>query len=203
MQGEPILKGSKVEAARGMKPWQARLDFDSGTLWPLTHVVTCHLSEMQGRYLDQEEERRLIETEDPLIYRADEISAPEEEGQLHTSVTVLYPGKVGDEYFMSKGHYHVREECVKVYVGVCGVGYLLMQTTEGEFTHILVEPGTVAYCPPYWAQRTVNIGDEPFAYYKYWPAQSGHDYERVINEGGFLKRVVERDSHPAFIDALP
>jgi glucose-6-phosphate isomerase len=158
---------------------------------------------MQGRYLDQEAERELIEGEDPLIYRADEISAPEEEGQLHTSVTVLYPGKVGDEYFMSKGHYHVREECVKVYLAVRGTGYLLMQTKDGEFSQVLMEPGTVAYCPPYWAQRTVNVGEEPFVYYKYWPAYAGHDYERVIDEGGFLKRVVERDGRPVFVDASP
>lgn len=184
-----------------MQPWSAHLDLGSGALWPASHVVTCRLSDMAGRYLDEQAEKELIDAEDPLIYRADEIVAPEVPGQLHTSVTVLYPGKVGDEYFMSKGHYHVDDSCVKVYLCVRGRGYLLMQTSDQDVHEVLMTPGTIAYCPPRWAQRTVNIGDEPFAYYKYWPAHAGHDYGRVLDEGGFVKRVLHRDGSPAVVDS--
>lgn len=182
-------------------PWAATLDLRSGALWPASHVVTCRLSEMPGRYADHAAEKKLLTSSDPLIYRADEILAPETRGELHTSVTVVFPGKVGDEYFMSKGHYHVVPACVKVYLAITGSGYLLMQNEQGDTMEVAMTPGTVAYCAAGWAQRTVNVGNEPFAYFKYWPADAGHDYDRVLDEGGFLKRVVERDGRPHIISA--
>lgn len=204
MRSEPVpasdAEGMSGQARRSM-PWAATLDLRSGALWPPSHVVTCRLSDMAGRYADRAAEKELLASSDPLIYRADEIVAPETRGELHTSVTVLYPGKVGDEYFMSKGHYQVDTASVKVYLGVTGTGYLLMQNGEGDTMEVAMTPGTIAYCAAGWAQRTVNVGEEPFAYFKYWPADGGHDYDRVLREGGFLKRVVERDGRPRIIPA--
>lgn len=201
MLSKPISVDT-AEPGQMSRPWWANLDLVSGALWPASHVVTCRLSDMAGRYRDQAAEKLLMESEDPLIYRADEIIAPEKPGHLHTSVTVLYPGRVGDEYFMSKGHYHVHEECVKVYLCVRGRGYLLMQSADRETSEVFMTPGTIAYCPPGWAQRTVNVGAEPFAYFKYWPAYAGHDYDRVLDEGGFVKRVVARDDIPIVVNAV-
>lgn len=202
MRSEPVLVSGKDGESQSRRPWAATLDLTSGALWPASDVVTCRLSDMAGRYADDVAEKELLASTDPLIYRADEILAPEISGELHTSVTVLFPGKVGDEYFMSKGHYHVDPACVKVYLAVTGKGYLLMQNGQGETMEVMMTPGTVAYCAAGWAQRTVNVGDEPFAYFKYWPADAGHDYDRVLNEGGFLKRVVERDGQPQVIPAI-
>jgi glucose-6-phosphate isomerase len=201
MRSEPVLAAGENASAGSRLPWAATLDLRSGALWPPSHVVTCRLSDMAGRYADQAAEAALLRASDPLIYRADEIVAPEIYGELHTSVTVLYPGKVGDEYFMSKGHYQVDPECVKVYLGITGSGYLLMQNGAGDTMEVAMSPGTVAYCAAGWSQRTVNVGSEPFAYFKYWPANGGHDYDRVVAEGGFLKRVVERDGRPVIVDA--
>lgn len=201
MRSEPVLALGENASARARLPWAATLDLKSGALWPPSHVVTCRLSDMAGRYADQAAEAELLRNSDPLIYRADEIVAPEIYGELHTSVTVLYPGKVGDEYFMSKGHYQVDAECVKVYLGITGSGYLLMQNGAGDTMEVAMSPGTVAYCAAGWSQRTVNVGNEPFAYFKYWPANGGHDYDRVVAEGGFLKRVVERNGRPEIVNA--
>ncbi|MEO7372900.1 MAG: glucose-6-phosphate isomerase family protein [Terrimesophilobacter sp.] len=198
---KPPFDAQRLDGGPSPRPWSAHLDLSSGALWPPSHVVTCHLSEMAGRYADQAAEKQLLTSANPLIYRADEIPAPERSGELHTSVTVLYPGKVGDEYFMSKGHYHVREECVKVYLAVTGTGYLLMQTSQGDTMEVPMVPGTIVYCAAGWAQRTVNVGSDPFAYFKYWPGDSGHDYDRVIDEGGFFKRILDRDGTPTIVDA--
>jgi len=199
MRCEPVL-GLNVDVSSGPRiPWAATLDLKSGALWPPSHVVTCRLSGMAGRYADQAAEKELLASSDPLIYRADEIVAPETRGELHTSVTVVFPGKVGDEYFMSKGHYQVDAEAVKVYLAIAGSGYLLMQNGQGDTMDVPMTPGTIAYCAAGWAQRTVNVGNDPFAYFKYWPADGGHDYDRVVKEGGFLKRVVERDGRPRII----
>lgn len=201
MRSEPVLALGVDAISRAHLPWAATLDLKSGALWSASHVVTCRLSDMAGRYADQAAEAALLGSSDPLIYRADEIVAPETPGELHTSVTVLFPGKVGDEYFMSKGHYQVDASCAKVYLGITGSGYMLMQNGQGETMEVAMTPGTVVYCAAGWAQRTVNVGNDPFAYFKYWPAHGGHDYDRVVREGGFLKRVVERDGRPQVIDA--
>lgn len=201
MRSEPALPKERESDASPWRPWAARLDLRSGALWPPSHVVTCRLSDMAGRYADKAAEEKLLRTADPLIYRADEILAPEREGELHTSVTVVYPGKVGDEYFMSKGHYQVDQACTKVYLAVSGTGYMLMQNEKGETMEEAMTPGSIVYCSGGWAQRTVNVGNEPFAYFKYWPAYGGHDYERIFTEGGFRKRVVERDGRPVIVAA--
>ena len=201
MRSEPVLAlDGRVNSGPPL-PWAATLDLTSGALWPPSHVATCRLSDMAGRYADRGAEEALLSSSDPLVYRADEILAPETRGELHTSVTVVYPGKVGDEYFMSKGHYQVDAAAVKVYLAIAGRGYLLMQNGEGDTMEVPMAPGTIAYCAAGWAQRTVNVGNEPFAYFKYWAADGGHDYDRVLEEGGFLKRVVERDGRPLVIAA--
>jgi glucose-6-phosphate isomerase len=201
MRSEPALTPDAEMSTRARRPWAATLDLRSGALWPASHVVTCRLSDMSGRYANQNAEKELLRSSDPLIYRADEIVAPETRGELHTSVTVIFPGKVGDEYFMSKGHYQVDDAATKVYLAISGSGYLLMQNGQGDTMEVAMVPGTIAYCAAGWAQRTVNVGSDPFAYFKYWPADGGHDYDRVVNEGGFLKRVVERDGRPTIISA--
>ncbi|MGN6144015.1 MAG: glucose-6-phosphate isomerase family protein [Mesorhizobium sp.] len=201
MRSEPVLTSKGSMNSVLSVPWAATLDLRSGALWPPSHVVTCRLSDMAGRYADRAAEQELLNQSDPLIYRADEILAPETRGELHTSVTVVFPGKVGDEYFMSKGHYQVDVAAVKVYLAVSGTGYMLMQNAKGDAMEVPMAPGTIVYCAAGWAQRTVNVGNDPFAYFKYWPADGGHDYERVVREGGFLKRVVERNGRPQVIDA--
>jgi glucose-6-phosphate isomerase len=201
MRSEPALTLEANATPRPRRPWAAQLDLSSGALWPPSDVVTCRLSDMAGRYANRQAEKELLRSSDPLIYRADEILAPETAGELHTSVTVVFPGKVGDEYFMSKGHYQVDQTATKVYLGVAGTGYMLMQNARGETMEVAMSPGSVVYCAAGWAQRTVNVGNEPFAYYKYWPASGGHDYERILEEGGFRKRVVERDGRPRIISA--
>lgn len=144
MRSEPVLASKDSTSPVLSVPWAATLDLRSGALWPPSHVVTCRLSDMAGRYADRAAEQELLNQSDPLIYRADEILAPETRGELHTSVTVVFPGKVGDEYFMSKGHYQVDDAAVKVYLAVAGTGYMLMQNADGDTMEVPMAPGTIA-----------------------------------------------------------
>jgi len=184
--------------ARLMQPWSAHINLEDGLLWQPRRIITRHLGDMQGLYKDAAAAQAGLAA-NPLIYRVDEIEVPHEVGHLLYSITVIYPGKVGDEYYMTKGHYHERGECAEIYLGLRGRGYLLMQNRDGQCAHLEMRRGTVAYVPPYWAHRTVNVGDEPFVFYAVYPAQAGHDY-RSIEETGFRVRVVERDGQPVVID---
>ena len=52
---------------------------------------------------------------------------PEKEGTpggLYFGITYLYPGKVGNEYMMTKGHYHANVDRAEFYWGLEGEGML-------------------------------------------------------------------------------
>jgi len=100
---------------------------------------------------------------------------------------------------MTKGHFHSREGTAEIYFGLRGRGYLLTQTHDGQVSVIEIVPGTVAYIPPFWTNRTINIGDEKFVFFGVYPGDAGHNYGS-IEEGGFAKLVVEKNGKPAVVD---
>ncbi|NLX11591.1 MAG: glucose-6-phosphate isomerase [Chloroflexi bacterium] len=183
-----------------MQPFSTYLDLESGVITPVDHVIRRHLSDMCHMYADESAAQRILETEgDRLIYEVYPVDLPEEEGQVLHSTTVLHPGRVGSEYHMTKGHFHVKRDRAEIYVGLAGEGCLLMQTGDGRVSSVKMARGIIAYVPPYWAHRTVNTGDVPFAFLAAWPGDSGHDYG-TIETRGFAKILVERGGVPVFVD---
>jgi glucose-6-phosphate isomerase len=155
---------------------------------------------MQGMYADTEAtDKILAEEEDRLIYEVYPVDLPEEEGQVLHSTTVIYPGRIGDEYHMTKGHFHVKRNRAEIYLGLVGEGYLLLMTDKGEVASVPMTAGTIAYVPPCWAHRTVNTGSQPFIFFAAWPGDSGHDYG-TIEDLGFAKILVDRGGQPALVD---
>lgn len=153
---------------------------------------------MRGMYLDEAVTEEAIEGGDPLLYEVYQYDVPFETGQLLVVTSIIQPGKVGDEYYMTKGHFHSKENTAEVYVGLQGQGYLLLETNDGEFKALPVEPGTVTYIPPYWAHRMVNTGQEEFIFFGVYPADAGHNYG-AIETRGFAKVVVERKGKPILV----
>lgn len=75
-----------------------------------------HLSKMKGMYADDAALGRLLEGgADPLVYEFHELGIPESEGNLAFGTSIVYPGKVGDEYYMTKGHFHTILDTAEVY----------------------------------------------------------------------------------------
>lgn len=180
-----------------MEPFAIALDLASGRLDPSTSSVRRHLSDMRGMYADAEAESAMLASGDPPLYEVLQYDVPNEAGQLIVCTTVLYPGRVGDEYFMTKGHFHAERSTGEVYLGLGGEGMLLMQV-EDRFSCLRMERGTVAYVPPYWAHRSVNVGDEPLIFFAVYPGNAGHDYG-TIERAGFAQRVVERNGKPVLV----
>jgi glucose-6-phosphate isomerase len=181
-----------------MKPFATTLSYDERMITPHARRIERRLSHMRGMYQDAAATEAILKREDPLIYEVYTVDVPETAGQLLHGLTVLHPGQVGDEYYMTKGHFHVVLDTAEIYLGVEGKGYMLMQTKDGDFQAMEIERGTIAYVPPHWAHRTVNTGKKPFVFFAVWPGHSGHDYG-TIEESGFLQLVVERDGQPALI----
>lgn len=174
-----------------MPPFTKLIDFRTGVIPEAVVVQQRRLSDMRGLYADAAAEAALAEA-NPLIYEVHEATVnPEVDGQLRYSTTIIYPGKVGDEFFMTKGHYHAKGETAELYVGLAGVGYLILQTPEGEVSLQKMTPGAAAYVPPFWGHRTINIGRENFVFMACYPADAGYNYG-AIAETGFAQLVVER-----------
>ncbi|MFO7618984.1 MAG: glucose-6-phosphate isomerase family protein [Thermoplasmata archaeon] len=144
--------------------------------------------DMAGYFLENPDQ-------EAVIY---EVYEAECAGNTCTAITILKPGKAGNEYYMTKGHFHEDEESGETYICLKGRGIILMQTRDGKAAELWLEPGTVACIPPGWAHRTVNIGKEEFVMVAVFPACSGHDYGAIL-EKGFLKRVVEEGGKPQVI----
>jgi glucose-6-phosphate isomerase len=156
------------------------------------------LRDMRGFYADAEAEAAL-EGEDPLVYEVTYgWNPPETPGQLGYCTTVIQPGQVGREYFMTKGHTHAKPECAEIYYGLHGEGRLILQTPEGEVQVLPMLPGTVSYVPPHWAHRTVNVGTGPFVFFSIFPADAGYDYGIIAREG-FASIVVAGEHGPAVV----
>ncbi|MDR1744842.1 MAG: glucose-6-phosphate isomerase, partial [Planctomycetota bacterium] len=63
------------------------------------------LSQMRGMWKDEAAFEAMLKSGDPVVYEFYEMGAPEHAGDLAFGASITYPGKVGDEYFMTKGHF--------------------------------------------------------------------------------------------------
>ena len=162
------------------------------------HIVR-RLSAMEGQYLDAQAFQAML-SDDPVLYEVYEIRRPELAGELMNGITIVHPGKVGEEYFMTKGHFHTVLDTAEVYYCLKGDGAMVMETPEGEWSVEELHPDRVLYVPPRWAHRSVNTDPrEDLIMFFIYPANAGHDYG-TIEEQGFRKLVVERDSRLQIVD---
>jgi len=164
-----------------------------------THLER-RLSSMKGQYLDQSAYARMLGTGDTLLYEVYELRRPEIEGELLSGISIVHPGRVGDEFFMTKGHFHEVLGTAEIYWCLSGRGVMVMETPEGEWSVKDLSPGTVLYVPPRWAHRSVNTGSgEDLMTFFVYPAHAGHDYG-TIETRGFRKLVVDRGTGVEIVD---
>lgn len=162
--------------------------------------IERRLSSMRGQFLDQETYNALLEQGDSLLYEVYEIKRPEVAGELLHGLSIVHPGKVGDEYYMTKGHFHTVLETGEVYYCLKGEGMMVMETPEGEWAVEPLRPNSVLYVPPRWAHRSVNTSPtQDLVTFFVYPGHAGHDYGTIETQG-FRKLVVERDGGLAVVD---
>lgn len=172
-----------------MKPTHCpprHVDWASGTLRgePLIRKTT-RLGALAGVFADEHAWRQ----GDPelAVYTVEMFDSPSGEGELYTGVTHLNPGRVGDEFFMTRGHFHARREQGEVYFGLRGEGFLLLQDEQGQTRLEKVAAGSVHIIPGNTAHRLINTGTEILSALAVWPTTAGHDYASLA--GGFAKRI--------------
>lgn len=135
------------------------------------------------------------------------------------NVTVWEPGKVGDEYIKSYGHYHIGA-LDETYWILLGEGIALQQKlveVDGvpqadrveSFKVIPVKAGESVYMPPGHGHLAINTGAKYFVTADDSPVDFGEnnavsmpghaDYEMVKKMRGFAYYVIERDGKPALV----
>ena len=172
-------------------PFSFQLRFPQGIPSRYDNHTVRTLSSMNGQYADSQAYAAMLQAEDIVLYEVYEVQRPEIPGELSYGISIVHPGKVGNEYFMTKGHFHTVLETAEVYYCLAGAGMMVMETPEGKAAVEELKPGQVLYVPPCWAHRSVNTSktQDLITFYVY-PGNAGHDYG-TIERKGFRKLVLE------------
>jgi glucose-6-phosphate isomerase len=160
------------------------------------------LGELEGVFANEGKRRAM--DQDRVVYRV-QMQARVDEGTvggLYFGTSFLQPGKVGNEYFMTRGHFHARRETAEYYWCIHGTGALIMMNEAGETWAENLEPGTLHYIPGHTAHRLANTGDTELAVGACWPSDAGHDYA-AISHRGFTARLLCINGKPSLNETNP
>ncbi|HLV94629.1 MAG TPA: glucose-6-phosphate isomerase family protein [Candidatus Acidoferrales bacterium] len=177
-----------------------QIDWSRGVLQPNAKIVerVKMLGQLDGIFADSEAFRAL----DPntVVYRVQAwCPVPEgTEGGLFWGTTVVEPGQVGSEYFMTHGHLHQKRNRTEYYGVVEGKGALiLMDESRSTWTEPM-SPGSLHFISPNTAHRVANVGSAALRFVACWPSDAGHDYES-IRRNGFSARLLSVDGEAKLV----
>lgn len=182
-------------------PISIQFDFNSGIFTPTNQVVNRRVSDLAEMFSDQQAVQEILKNGDRLVYDIQYYPFITSKSDMALGVTRIQPGKVGDEYHMTKGHFHERDDQPEIYFCVQGTGYLLMETIDGEFISQPWKPGTITHIPPMYAHRVVNTGNDVLFFVASYHISAGHNYGPIASQG-FAQLVVERDGQPSLAPNL-
>ncbi|MEQ1821401.1 MAG: glucose-6-phosphate isomerase family protein [Fimbriimonadaceae bacterium] len=119
-----------------------------------------------------------------IVYRTYGLpGADSDQPELLYASTVIEPGDVRGEYFMTRGHFHVKPERGEWMLTLSGDGALLLRDRAGRAWTEPLKPGSVNLIDGRYAHRVVNTGTRPLVFVVTWLADCGHDYETILREG--------------------
>lgn len=167
---------------------------EGGTLSGHSHRYEKRLSELAGLYADGQAFEDTLRGGDRVVYTVEDYRPSRASGDLCFGVTHMLPGRIGDEFFMTRGHIHAIANRPETYRGEAGRGVMLLESPEGEVVTLDIAPGATLYVPPYWIHRSVNTGGDPLVMSFVYPADSGQDYGIIARSNGMRVRIVAEGS---------
>ena len=189
-----------------MESWGVTRNAKTFAINPDSGLIEGHpalrrtLSYMRNMFFDQEAVEKMLAVDDVKLYDFFDLGLPAAAADLAIGTSIVYPGKVGDEYFMTKGHFHEVLDAAEAYHCLAGRGCMLMENPEGEWEAAELLPGRVVYVPGRYAHRSVNFSpDQPLVTFFAFRGDAGHDYASIEKQG-FRKMAVERNGKPEFVD---
>jgi glucose-6-phosphate isomerase, archaeal len=175
------------------------LNINSGLLQGEDIIESCkYLKDLKGIF--QNEDKLLAMDGNTLVYKV-QAYMPVSEGKsggLFFGNSTIFPGKVGDEYFMTRGHFHANTDTGEYYWCISGEGALLLMDEHRNTRAEKMQPGSLHYIPGKTAHRVINTGQVPLIFNACWPSDAGHDYDEIAHNG-FSARLIEKDGKPELI----
>jgi glucose-6-phosphate isomerase len=186
----------KAEEAkpRSMTPLSAEVFVD----WPAgrmlgSKVMTSEkrLGDLKGIFRD--EAVRCACDAATVVYRVQYWQPVEagREGGLFWGVTRVEPGAVGDEFYMTHGHFHANRTRGEYYATVQGEGLLMLMDDERRTWTEAMSAGSLHCIDGRYAHRVINTGETPLIFWACWPSDAGYDYGAILRKG-FGARVFRR-----------
>jgi glucose-6-phosphate isomerase len=167
------------------------MDWSKGALVPDAQVRESvkTLGQLQGIFADEAARRSMDAA--TVVYRVQAWCPIAEgtEGGLFWGTTVVEAGQVGDEYFMTHGHFHAKRDRTEYYGTAEGEGALILMDENRNTRMEAMAPGSLHFIPPHTAHRVANTGKLPLRFVACWPSDAGHDYE-AIRKLGFSARLL-------------
>jgi len=168
------------------------VDVGAGALQGATNKYVKTLGDLAGLYEDEAAFEIALEAwGDKVVYEVTDYKPSTANGDMIFGVTRMLPGKVGREYFLTRGHIHANANRSEIYYGESGRGLMLLESPAGEIRTVEIAPRTICYVPPYWIHRSINVGSDVLVMTFAYPADSGQNYDVIVKAGGMPSRIVD------------
>jgi len=159
------------------------LSFESGHFESLPAQSVRTLGELAAIFAGQ------ISNPEQVVYETHgcpgEVEGPT---RLLYATTVIHPGDVDGEYFMTRGHFHTNPERGELMFTLKGTGALILMDRNRKTWSEPMSPGSVHDVDGRHAHRVANTADELLVFLVAWMSDCGHDYESIRGQG-FGKRL--------------
>jgi oxalate decarboxylase/phosphoglucose isomerase-like protein (cupin superfamily) len=118
------------------------------------------------------------------------------------SITVINPGKNGEEYNKTYGHFHAWMG-IETYNCLYGQGILIMQRNDEdgnakEYKVVTLHAGKQVEVPAGYGHSVANVGKEYLVVLDNTPNGAKHNYDPVKAKHGFAYYVVEKKGEIGF-----
>ena len=181
-----------------MKHILERINIEAGTIRG-ENVVERHLSDVAGCFADTAAYEAACKEGNPVLYRVESVEPANGDGDMHYGIGTIMPGKISDEYYLTKGHFHTWRAAAEIYIGLSGDGVMLLEDeSTGDSRMVELKKGSVVYVPGHTAHRTMNVGSEKLVYIGIYPAKAGHDYGTIATDN-FKCKVIETSDGPQMV----
>jgi glucose-6-phosphate isomerase, archaeal len=178
-------------------PEGVAIDGVSGAVSPATGRYVKKLSALRNLYeAPMMVDAYIAEHGDIDVYEV--IEYRPEGADICFGTTIMTPGRVGAEYFLTRGHFHARPDRGEVYYTQSGEGLLLLHARTGESRVVEMRAGVCAFIPPGWAHRSVNTGTLPLVFVWMCATDAGQEYGEIAARG-MRQRAVERNGRPVVV----
>lgn len=165
----------------------------------LGEMTPRYLSQMAAMFQDQEAVSAQLAQEDVLLYSFHALDTPNHPGDVAFGITQIQPGRIGEEYYMTKGHFHQVLDTGEVYYTLSGTGYLVMELQDGTCKTLPLRPGSAVYVSKGYAHRTVNTGTVPLVCFFSFPGNAGHDYKTIETQGFRHLVLADQENQPQIV----